>query len=147
MARTRGKLPNVVVVSTAVNHARRFLSRDDLVDRLAVVDVEALAAGDFQLAGVEAELLQDRGVDVGDVVAVLDGVEADLVGRAVNDAALDAAAGHPDREAVDVMVAAVGALRAGRAAELGGEEHDRRVEQAALLQVLQQAGDRLVDRL
>ena len=119
--------------------------RDDLADRLAVVDVEALAAGDFEPARVEAELVQDRGVDVGDVVAVLDGVEADLVGRAVDDAALDAAAGHPDREAVDVMVAAVAALRAGRAAELGGEDDERLVEQAALLQVLEQAGDRLVD--
>ena len=37
------------------------------------------------------------------------------------------------------------ALRAGRAAELGGEDHERLVEQAALLQVLEQAGDRLVD--
>jgi hypothetical protein len=31
---------------------------------LAVVDVEALAAGDFEAAGVEAELVQDGGVDV-----------------------------------------------------------------------------------
>ena len=102
-----------------------------------------LRPGIFEPARVEAELVQDRGVDVGDVVAVLDGVEADLVGRAVDDAALDAAAGHPDREAVDVVVAAVGALRAGRAAELGGEDHERLVEQAAPLQVLEQAGDRL----
>ena len=83
-------------------------SRDDLRDRLAVVDLQPLAAGDLQLARIEAELVQDRGVDVGDVVAVLDGVEADLVGRAVDDAALHPAAGHPDGEAEDVMVAAVG---------------------------------------
>ena len=87
-----------------------------------MVDVEAFAAGDFQPARIEAELLQDRGVDVGDVVAIFDGVEADLVGRAVHDAPFDAAAGHPDGEAEDVMVAPVGALRAGRAAELGGED-------------------------
>ena len=49
-------------------------------------------------------------MQVGDVVAVLDGVEAELVGRAVDDAALDAAAGQPDGEAVRVMVAAVGTL-------------------------------------
>ncbi len=60
--------------------------RQNLPDRLAVVDLQPLAAGDLQLARVEAELVQDRGVDVGDVVAVLDGVEADLVGRAVDDA-------------------------------------------------------------
>ena len=118
---------------------------DDLADRLAEVDLQPLVARDFEPPGVEAELVQDRGVDVGDVVAVLDGVEAELVGGAVDDAALDAAAGHPDREAVGMVVAAVAALRAGRAAELGGPDHDRLVEQPALLQVLEQPGDRPVD--
>ena len=88
-----------------------------------MVDVEALAAGDFEAAGVEAELVQDGGVDVGDVVAVLGGVEADLVGGAVDDALPQPAPGPPDAEAEDVVVAAVGALSAGGAAELGGEDH------------------------
>ena len=106
---------------------------------------EPLSAGDFQPARVEAELVQDRGVDVGDVMPVLDGVEAEFVGRAVDDAALDAAAGQPDREAVGVVVAAVGALRTRGAAELGGPDHERVVEQAAVLEVVEQAGDGLVD--
>ena len=84
-------------------------------------------------------------MDVGDVVAVLDGVEAEFVGRAVDDAPLDPAAGHPDGEAEDVVVAPVRPLRAGGAAELGGEDHERLVEQAALVQVLEQAADRLVN--
>ena len=50
--------------------------RDDLADHLAVIDLQPLAAGDFQPARVEAELVQHRGVDVGDVVAVLDGVRS-----------------------------------------------------------------------
>ena len=83
-------------------------SGDDLADRLAVVDLEPFAAGDLELARVEAELVQDRGVDVGHVVAIFDGVEADLVGRAVDDAPLDAAAGQPGAEALRVVVAAVG---------------------------------------
>ena len=41
-----------------------------------MVDVQALAAGDLQLARVEAELVQNSRVDVGDVVAILDRVEA-----------------------------------------------------------------------
>ena len=41
-----------------------------------MINVETFAAGNFELAGVEAELMQDRGMDVGDVVPVLDGVEA-----------------------------------------------------------------------
>ena len=68
---------------------------------------------------------------------VLDGVVAELVGRAVGDAALDAAAGQPHREALDVVVAAV-ALGHRRAAELAAPDDERVVEHAALLQVLDQ---------
>ena len=46
-------------------------------------------------------------MQVVDVDAVLDGVEAELVGLAEGEARLDAAAGQPHREAVDVVVAAV----------------------------------------
>ena len=56
------------------------------------------------------------------------------------------AAGHPDGEPVDVVVSAVGILRAGGPAEFAGEEDDRRVEQAALLEVLEEPGDGPVDR-
>ncbi len=43
--------------------------RDDLFNYLPVVDLQPLAAGDFEPPRVEAELVQDGGVDVGDVVA------------------------------------------------------------------------------
>jgi hypothetical protein len=110
-ARRAGELPSVV-------HQGVAPLGEDRTDGLAVVDLEALLAGDLQAAGVEPQLVQDRGVDVGDVVAVLDGVEAELVGGAVGDAALDPAAGQPDSEAERVVVAAGRALGAGRAAEL-----------------------------
>jgi hypothetical protein len=63
----------------------------------------------------------------------------------VDHAGLDAAAGHEDGEAEGVMVAAVGGLGAGGAAELGGPDNQRFIEKPALLQVLEQAGDGLVD--
>ncbi len=44
------------------------------------------------------------------------------------------------------MIAAGGPLREGHAAELGGPDDERVVEHAALLQIAQQCGDRLVDR-
>ena len=59
---------------------------------------------------------------------------------------LDAAAGHPHGEAVGVVVAAVAFLRHRRAAELAAPDDQGLVEQAAALQVLEQAGDRLVHR-
>src|SRR3712207_8006198 len=49
-----------------------------------------------------------------------------------------------DGEAERVVVAAVGALREGRAAELAAPDDERLVEQAAALEVLEQAGDRLI---
>ena len=50
--------------------------RDDFPHHRPEIDVEPLAAGDFQAARVEAELVQEGGVQVGDVVPFLHGVEA-----------------------------------------------------------------------
>src|SRR5262245_24248825 len=71
-----------------------------------VVNIQPLAAGDLQLPRIEAELVQNGRVYVGHIVPILDGVEADLVGLAVDEAPLQAAAGHQDAEAEDVVVAA-----------------------------------------
>ena len=92
------------------------------------------------------EQVQDRRVQVVDVDGVDGGGVADLVGLAVADAALDAAAGHPDGEAVRVVVAAglLAGLGDRQAAELAAPDHQRLVEQPALVEVGQQAGDRLV---
>src|SRR5262249_62287581 len=118
-------------------------SGEDLLDRLAVVDLQPLPPRHLQLARVQPKQVQRGGVDVGHVVALLHRVEADLVGGAVHDAALDAAAGQPGAEALRVVVAAV-ALGARRAAELRAPDDQRVLEHAALLEVLEQAGDRLV---
>ena len=70
---------------------------------------------------------------VGDVIAV-------VIGAPVGEAALDAAAGQPDREAARMVVAAVAvlgqfALRIARAAELAAPDDQGIVEQAAAFQV------------
>src|SRR5262245_3242923 len=72
----------------------------NLLNRRTVVHVEALPPRNLQLPRIQPQLVQDSGVDVGDVVPVLGRVEADLVCCAVYDAALQSATGHPDREAV-----------------------------------------------
>ena len=69
---------------------------------------------------------------------ILDDVVAEVVGLAVDRAALRAAAGHPHGEAARVMVAAVvlvgqAALRVDRAAEFAAPDDERVVEHAALL--------------
>src|SRR5207249_4570388 len=87
---------------------------------------------------------EQGGVQVVNVDLVFGGEEAVVVGGAVREAAPDAAAGQPHRKALRIVVAAVAALGRRRAAELPAPPHQRVGEQAAGLQVAQQAGDRLV---
>src|SRR5690606_14931928 len=119
---------------------RRTDSRDQLVDRRRALGADQLLVEsrveERQAVRVEPHLRQDRRVQVLDVERLLDGLVAELVGRADRDAAADAAAGEPHREARGIVVAA-GALRVlgGRLpAELTAPDDDRRVEQATLLQ-------------
>ena len=107
----------------------------------------AAVAGEGEALVVEAEQVQNRGMQVGDMAAVGDGVVAEVVGGAVGLAALDAAAGEPDAEAIGVVVAAVLALGARGPAELATPDDERLVEQPALLQIGEQAGDRQVGLL
>ena len=87
-------------------------------------------------------------VDVGDVLL---GAEAKFVGRSVDGAAFDAAAGHPHREAIRVVVAAELGLATGvefdsrRAPELTAEDDKCIVEHTALLEISQECGDGLID--
>ncbi len=94
-------------------------SINDFSNRSAEIDLPPLAAGDFQLVRIEAEQMQRGGMDVGDVVAVLGGKNPQFVSRAVDDAALDAAAGQPIREHEWVVIPALAALRARHPAKLG----------------------------
>ena len=99
---------------------------------------------------VDPQAVQDRGVQVVDMHRVLDDVVAEIVGLAVDDARLDAAAGHPDREAARMMIAAVVlarqfALAVDRAAELAAPDDQRIVQQPALLQILDQRLAGLID--
>ena len=74
------------------------------------ITLQTLAARNFQLMRIKAEQVQDRGMHVGDVMRMLDGMEAEFICSAVDGAAFDAAAGHPDTEAIRMMIAAIAAL-------------------------------------
>jgi hypothetical protein len=99
---------------------------------------------------IEAEQVQDRGVEVVDVDRVFDDVVAEIVGLAVDRASLGSASGHPHGEAAWMMIAAVvlfgeSPLRIDRAAEFAAPDHQGFVEQAALLEILDQGVARLID--
>ena len=90
---------------------------------------------------IDAEAVEDGCVQVVNVDGVFDDVVAEFVGFAVDDAGLDAAASHPDREAARVVVAAVvfagqPALAVDRPAKFAAPDHERFIEQAALMQVV-----------
>src|SRR5947207_12717123 len=78
---------------------------DDVAVDVGEAEVAAgVAVGEALV--VEAQKVQDRRLDVVDVDSVLDGIEAQLVSRAVRQTALDTAARQPHREGLRVMVAA-----------------------------------------
>src|SRR5438132_127125 len=98
--------------------------------------------------------MQDGGVPIGDADFVFNGGEANVVGGAVGDAALDAAAGHPDGEAVRAVAAAVVAdFQVGcqfvdrQPAKFAAPENERFVQETTLTQIVQQRGRRFVGLL
>ena len=83
-------------------------------------------------AGIQKTVFKGKGtlkVAVGDV---FDGFEAKLVGAAVSGATFDATTGHPGGEGTSIVVTAfAAALRGGLAAEFGGADDERVLQQAA----------------
>ncbi len=102
----------------------------------AVGDVLGAAVGVVgQARVVQAELVQDRGLEVVRGDDIVGGAVADLVGAAVGHAALDSAAGEPDREALAVVVSArvvvEGSLADREPADLAAPVDERGVQKAA----------------
>src|SRR5262245_46837545 len=80
----------------------------DLANRFSLNECQSFVAsqvGVGELVLIEAELMENRGMDVAEVVRLVDRLEANGIGRANRLAAANAAAGHPHREAQVVVVA------------------------------------------
>src|SRR6266852_6055866 len=120
-----------------LNHPSMLHPRQPLVQPL-VEEAEPLV--------IETHQLQDRRVQVADVMAFLLGAEAQLVGAADRLAAFDAGAGEPHREAERVVIAPrpTDAFAGRRAAELAAPDQERLVPQSRALQVGDEGGDRLI---
>ena len=114
-------------------------SRQNRLDRLGIVHIRqpfvAPVMAEVKPRMVEPQLVQHRGMNVGHFAAVGHGAIAEVIRRAVNRSAFNSSAGHPDGEAVGVVVAAVFALRSRRATELAAPDHERAIEQPDLLEV------------
>ncbi len=83
--------------------------------------------------------------------SVLCRLEAQLIGRSIRLPALDAAARHPDAEPVMVVIATQLGFAAAiefdgrRAAEFTATDDQRVIQHAALLQIRQKCGNRLIE--
>ena len=99
-----------------------------------------------ELLMVEAQEMEDRGMEVVHVNSVDCRGESELVGGAVHMAAANTTAGQPHRETVMIMVAARESrqLGDGCTAELTAPEYQHLFEQPALFQIGQESGDGLV---
>ena len=110
--------------------------------------VEALVS-EAEALVVDAELVEQGGVEVVHVDRVPDNVVAHFISFAVGCAGLDAAAGSPEAEAARVVVAAVvgfcqGALGIDGASKLTAEHDEGIVQHAALFEVLDETVAALV---
>ena len=67
-------------------------SGQNLFNRASKIDLQPLLARDFELTGIEAELMQNGCMNISDVMPILDGVESQFVSCAVSNPALYTAA-------------------------------------------------------
>ena len=113
---------------------------------LAVVGDRHGAAGGVELlGGVDPERGVDRGVEVGDRDGPVDDRPGQVVGGADDPAGAEAAAGQQGAEGGGLVAPAAAGVELGGAAELGGDDDQRRVEPADPLQVVEQGGEGAVE--
>ena len=98
---------------------------------------------------IQAELVEQRGVQIMNVDGIAGDVVAEVVGLAVHDAGPDAAAGHPHGEAATVVITAVigrfeFALGVDGAAKFAAPHDERVLQHAALFQVADECGAGLI---
>ena len=98
---------------------------------------------------VDAQQVQNRGLQIVNVDSIFGDVDAVVVGPPPGHAALNASTSHPHGKTAWVMIAAVvcfrqAALRVDRPTELAAPDNQRVIEHASLLEIPNQAGRRLV---
>ncbi len=128
--------------------------RDDVFDDLGGVDAGELLIeaeeGEGEAVVIDPQLVKNGGVEVAHGDFVFDNVVGVFVGLAVGDSAFDSAACHPGGEATGVVIATVLitgeiALAVGGASEFAGEDDEGVIEHAALFEVAQETGARLIN--
>ncbi len=129
--------------------ARGRLSGQERADEFAVDVGEAVVAS-LELEGqafvIEAEQVEQGGVDVVDMGGLIDGIESEFVGFADDLSAAHAAAGEPHGEGIDVMVSAgaVAGFAHGGATEFAAPDDEGGVKETAGFEVADEGGAALI---
>src|ERR1051325_525493 len=104
----------------------RSWSHEDFLDHIPmhIRQPEVAAAESVgELRVINPEQVLDGRVEIVNLALVLHRVVAEIVRRAEDGAALDAAAGEPQAEAKGIVITSVAALREGRPAEFAAEKN------------------------
>src|SRR5439155_1273364 len=126
---------------------KEMSSGQDRFNHFAVNIGEAAVAAvmaEGELFVIDAEQVQNGGMEVIAVGFSGLGSPRPFVALAVSRTAFDAGAGQPGNECAAVMVPASGALGEGHPAELGAPDEQRVFEHAARFKVFEQGGDGLI---
>ena len=128
-------------------HGAQIALRKHVHDRLAfVADGEgAVAGGHDDFVDGQAEAPADGGKEVLRAGLLVGHRHAFLVAGAVDEAAFDTATGEQSGEDLRMVVASAIAVDFGATTEFGTEHDEGAFEQAALLEVFEQRGERLVE--
>ncbi len=100
---------------------------------------------------IEAEEMEEGGVEVMDADAAFDGTEPEFVGGTVSHAAADTGAGQPDAEAVVIVIAtelgfaAIAQFDGWGSTELTAPEDEGVLEETALFEIGHEGGDGAID--
>ena len=137
------------VLRESQNLGRAICSRQYLLDDLAADSGQAVIEALVEVGQsrvVQAHQVENRGVEVGDMATVVDGIETELVGRSNGLAALDPRTGQPHCETVGIVIAAglVDSFAGRSPAELAAPDDQCLIPQSRSFQVGEQRGDRLI---
>ena len=75
--------------------------------------------------------MQDGGMNISNIVAIFDRMEADFIGGAMYGATFDTAPRHHYREAIDMVIPAIRTLSARSSAKLGSKNNESFIEKAS----------------
>ena len=94
---------------------------------------------------IHSQQMEDCGVEVVDVNFSLAGEETVLVGGTVGSSALHATAGEPHGETIGIVISTIGSLGGRGSPEFPTPPDQGVIQQAAILEVPQERGNRLID--